>query len=96
ATLAFPAVAMLGYVYCVVVTCLSTVLQDHLPNEVRGRVMALWIMGFGGTVPLGVLAAGPFSERHSTAVLLVGAAWALVLALWSNAGRLRRKGASDV
>jgi len=96
AALAFPAVAMLGYVYFVVVTCLSTVLQDHLPNEVRGRVMALWIMGFGGTVPLGVLAAGPFSERHSTAVLLVGAAWALVLALWSNAGRLRRKGASDV
>jgi MFS family permease len=94
--LAFPVVALLGYVYFLVVTCLSTVLQDHLPNEVRGRVMALWIMGFGGTVPLGVLAAGPFSEHHSTEVLLVGAAWALVLALWSNAERLRRKGASDV
>jgi predicted MFS family arabinose efflux permease len=96
AALAFPVVALLGYVYFLVVTCLSTVLQDHLPNEVRGRVMALWIMGFGGTVPLGVLAAGPFSEDHSTAVLLVGAVWALVLAVWSNAERLRRKGASDV
>jgi MFS family permease len=94
--LAFPVVALLGYVYFVVVTCLSTVLQDHLPNEVRGRVMALWIMGFGGTVPLGVLAAGPFSEHHSREVLPVGAVWALVLALWSNAERLRRKGASDV
>ncbi len=72
AALAFPVVALLGYVYFLVVTCLSTVLQDHLPDEVRGRVMALWIMGFGGTVPLGVLVAGPFSEHHSTAVLLVG------------------------
>ena len=96
AAMAFPVVALLGYVYFLVVTCLSTVLQDHLPNEARGRVMALWIMGFGGTVPLGVLAAGPFSEHHSTEVLLLGAAWAVVLAIWSNAERLRRKGASDV
>jgi MFS family permease len=93
---AFPAVGLLGYVYFVVITCLSTVLQDHLADEVRGRVMALWIMGFGGTVPLGVLAVGPFTEQYSTEVLLVGAAWALVLALWSNANTLRRKGASDV
>ena len=25
--------------------------------------MALWIMGFGGTVPLGVLVAGRFAKR---------------------------------
>jgi MFS family permease len=89
---AFPVVALLGYVYFVVITCLSTVLQQHLRDEVRGRVMALWIMGFGGTVPVGVLVAGPFSKDHSTEVLLVGAAWALLLALWSNARVLYRKG----
>jgi MFS family permease len=94
--LAFPVVALLGYVYFVVITCLSTILQQHLADQVRGRVMALWIMFFGGTVPLGVLAVGPFTEDHSTEVLLVGAVWALVLALWSNANVLRRKGASDV
>jgi MFS family permease len=94
--LAFPVVALLGYVYFVVITCLSTVLQQHLADEIRGRVMALWIMGFGGTVPLGVLTVGPFTEHHSREVLLVGAAWALLLALWSNAHTLRRKGASDV
>jgi predicted MFS family arabinose efflux permease len=93
---AFPVVAVLGYVYFVVITCLSTILQQHLSDEVRGRVMALWIMGFGGTVPLGVLALGPFVEDHSTEVLLLGAAWALVLAMWSNATTLRQKGASDV
>jgi MFS family permease len=93
---AFFVVGVLGYVYFVVITCLSTVLQTHLRDEIRGRVMALWIMGFGGTVPLGVLIAGPFTKDYSTAVLLLGAAWALVLALWSNADALRRKGATDV
>ena len=85
----FPSCAALGYVYFLVITCLSTVLQQHLRDEVRGRVMALWIMGFGGTVPLGVLVAGPFATHASTGVLLVGAVWAFVLALWCNAGRLR-------
>lgn len=96
AALAFPVVGLLGYVYFLVITCLSTVLQHHLRDEERGRVTALWIMGFGGTVPLGVLVAGPFVTGHSTAVLLVGAVWALVLAVWSNATTLREKGASDV
>jgi predicted MFS family arabinose efflux permease len=93
---AFPVVGVLGYVYFVVITCMSTILQQHLRDEVRGRVMALWIMGFGGTVPLGVLVAGPFTKSHSTEVLLIGAVWALVLALWSNARTLREKGASNV
>ena len=48
-----------GYAYFVVITSLSTVLQQHVDDAVRGRVMALWIMGFGGTVPVGVLIAGP-------------------------------------
>jgi len=85
----------LGYVYFLVITCLSTILQKQLRNEERGRVMALWIMGFGGTVPLGVLVAGPFAKSHSTQVLLVGAVWALVLAVFSGARSVRQKGAPD-
>jgi MFS family permease len=92
---AFVIAAVLGYVYFLVITCLSTILQKQLRNEERGRVMALWIMGFGGTVPLGVLVAGPFAKSHSTEVLLVGAVWALVLALFSSARSLREKGAPD-
>jgi MFS family permease len=89
---AFPVVGLLGYVYFLVITCLSTVLQQHLRDEQRGRIMALWIMGFGGTVPLGVLVAGPFATAHCTAVLLVGAVWAVALAVWSNARRLHEEG----
>ena len=72
-------------------------LQEHLDDEQRGRVMALWIMGFGGTVPLGVLVAGWAANFVSiTTVLLVGAVWAVVLAVWSDARSLRTKGAPDV
>jgi MFS family permease len=84
-----------GYTYFLVITCLSSILQRQLLDEERGRVMALWIMLFGGTVPLGVLVAGPFAKSYSTEVLLVGAVWALVLAGLSGAHALRRKGARD-
>jgi MFS family permease len=68
-----------------------------VPDVVRGRVMALWIMGFGGTVPVGVLVGGWLAERTSiTTVFLAGAAWALVLAWWAEASRLRARGAPDV
>ena len=53
--------------------------------------MALWIMGFGGTVPLGVLVGG-WVEEHTDItigqILLAGAVWALVLAVWSSPTRL--------
>jgi MFS family permease len=76
---------ILGYAYFVVITSLSTVLQEHVDDAVRGRVMALWIMGFGGTVPLGVLLAGPLSSVTSiTFVLLVGAVVAVALAGYAN------------
>ena len=39
-----------------------------------GRVMAIWIMAFGGTVPIGALVAGPLIERFGmTDVMLFGA-----------------------
>jgi MFS family permease len=90
---AYLVVALLGYVYFVVITCLSTVLQERLHDSERGRVMALWIMGFGGTVPVGVLVAGPFTNHFVTPVLLVGVVWACVLAVWSSARTMQRKAA---
>jgi MFS family permease len=94
---AYPVALLLGYAYFVVITSLSTVLQAYVSDSVRGRVMALWIMGFGGTVPLGVLLGGWIAEHASiTAVLLAGAVCALGLAYVSDPARLSNKGASDV
>jgi len=83
--LAFPVVAVLGFFYFAMVTSLSTALQERLDDSVRGRVLALWIMGFGGTVGLGNLIAGQVIDATSvTAVLLVNAAVAAALAWYAD------------
>jgi MFS family permease len=88
--------AVLGYAYFVVITSLSTVLQERLHESERGRVMALWIMGFGGMVPVGVLIASWVADITSiTAVIVLGSVWALLLAFWASPSALRRKGAID-
>ena len=74
APLAFVVVTAVGFFYFLTVTSLSTVMQARLADNQRGRVMALWMMAFGGTVPVGGLVFGPLMEATSvTAVLLVGA-----------------------
>jgi hypothetical protein len=82
---AYPIVLIIGFAYFATVTSLNTVLQEHLDDRVRGRVMSLWLMAFGGTVPLGLLAAGPVAEATSiTVVLLYGAAVAAGLAVYAH------------
>jgi predicted MFS family arabinose efflux permease len=79
--LAYPTAFLVGVCYFGTVTSLSTVLQQRLDDAVRGRVMALWIMAFGGTVPIGAIVAGPLSDLVGiTAVLLGGAVVAALLA----------------
>ena len=79
---AYPVVFLVGYFYFGAVTALSTTLQEHLDDRVRGRVMALWIMGFGGTVPLGLLVGGQVVDATSiTTVVASGAVVAALLAL---------------
>jgi MFS family permease len=75
---AYPVVLGVGFAYFVTITSLSTALQAHIGDEVRGRVMALWIMGFGGTVPLGLLVGGSLATATSVrAVVCAGAVIAL-------------------
>jgi MFS family permease len=82
---AYPVAIVLGFAYFVTITSMSTVLQHHLRDEVRGRIMALWVMAFGGTVPLGVLAGG-YVVRFTTltVLLLVGALVALCLSVLTD------------
>ena len=86
--LAFPIALVVGLCYFGMITSLSTVLQEHLDDAVRGRVMALWIMGFGGTVPIGNLAFGPVINATSiTFVMFIGVAVAVGLGLWFDLDR---------
>ena len=86
---AYPVGFVLGFFYFLVITSLATVLQENVDDGIRGRIMALWIMGFGGIVPVGVLVGGFVASYTSvTLVLLIGAAAALLLApyaCWNHA-----------
>lgn len=85
AGVAYVVILLVGVAYFAVITALSTVLQERLDDQNRGRVMALWIMGFGGTVPIGNLIAGPIIEWTSvTAVVFAGAVIALALAAYAR------------
>jgi MFS family permease len=78
---AYPVALAVGATYFATVTGLSTALQEHLSDAVRGRVMALYTMGFGGTVPVGLLIFGAVADRTSvTTVVEIGAAVAVVMA----------------
>jgi MFS family permease len=89
-------VAVVGAFYFAFITALNTSLQTRLADDVRGRVMALWIMGFGGTVALGNLLVGPVvSAVGITDVLLFGAVVALGLSWYADV-RVRDARAGDL
>ncbi|MCH9667944.1 MAG: MFS transporter [Actinomycetia bacterium] len=57
AVAAGPAVAMAGFALAGLgfgwaMTGLSTVVQERAPDELRGRIMALWLVGFLGSRPI--------------------------------------------
>ena len=47
-------------------------LQSFISDDMRGRVMSLYVMAFSGFAPLGSLAAGAIMNR-------VGVTWAILL-----------------
>jgi MFS family permease len=63
-------------------TSLSTQLQERLPDELRGRVMALWSVAFLGSRPIAAGLNGALADATSpalafgvVAVIVAGAAW---------------------
>ena len=94
--LAFVTAFLLGIAYFATTTSLTTVVQSRLESEVRGRVMALWFMSFGGTIPIGNVIFGPVMDAiGSRPVLFIGAAWALFLSWWCNIEKIdSREGTS--
>lgn len=75
----------LGAAYFATTTSLMTVLQSRLETQIRARVLSLWFMAFGGTIPIGNLIFGPIMDAiGSRPVLFIGAAWALFLSRWCD------------
>ncbi len=79
---AFAVIFSVGFFYLIFTTSLSTYLQERISDEVRGRVMALWTLSFGGMVGVANLIAGDLVARSSiTVVTIFGAGVAMVMAV---------------
>lgn len=83
---------LLGFCYFATSTTINTLILERIEHHERGRVMSLWFMAFGGTVPLGNLMFAPVMDAIGPQpVLLFGAAWALGLAWFCNVGAIDRR-----
>ena len=81
------AVAMIGFAlagvgFGLAMTGLSTVVQERAPEELRGRIMALWLVGFIGARPLAAALLGGTADAANVYVaFVVAAVLTLVVAL---------------
>ncbi len=75
-------------------TSLSTLIQERLPEELRGRVMALWSVAFLGSRPLAAAVNGAVADATSPMVAhLMVAALVAAVAVWVRPARLARAAA---
>jgi MFS family permease len=82
---AYPVVTVLGALYFGSVTALNTTMQARLANHERGRVMALWMMGFGGAVAIANLVLSPLVDAVGMPPLMIaGAVIALGLSRYAD------------
>ena len=66
--------ALVGFGLVLYFSTSNTVLQSIVPDEMRGRVMGIWALIFGGMIPLGSLEAGLMADFIGTsATMAIGA-----------------------
>jgi predicted MFS family arabinose efflux permease len=56
----------LGFALVCSVSITNTLLQKLVTDEMRGRVMSMFILSFMGTMPIGNILAGSASHRFGT------------------------------
>lgn len=68
------ALIFVGWALVAFLTTGNTMLQTIVPNEVRGRVMAFWMMVIMGLLPIGSLVAGSVAAQIGSTWTLTGGA----------------------
>lgn len=71
---ALVALLIAGGGYLLAQTDVTTQLQEAVPDHLRGRVMALWSLGFLGSRPLAAVAVGWIADQTSVRVATTAAA----------------------
>jgi MFS family permease len=79
----------MGFAIVSCVAVVNTLLQQLVTNEMRGRVMSMFILSFIGTMPIGNLIAGAAAERFGAPRTL--AAGGLIIAVFIVIVTLRDK-----
>ncbi|QZY46042.1 MFS transporter [Mycolicibacterium austroafricanum] len=81
--------AVSGFGFGCAMTGLSTVVQERAPEELRGRIMALWLVGFLGSRPIAAAVLGGTADVLSVyAAFAVAAALSLAVTLLCRPARL--------
>jgi len=82
-----PAVALGGFAlaglgFGAAMTGLATVVQERAPEELRGRIMALWLVGFVGSRPIAAALLGGTADLFNVqAAFAVAAVLSIIVAL---------------
>ena len=82
---------MVGFGIVLYFSTSNTVLQSIVPDEMRGRVMGIWTLIFGGMIPLGSLQAGLLADWVGTPVTIAVGAGVCALAAFVTLNVVRRK-----
>ena len=70
----------------------NVLIQTHVDDELRGRVMSVYALAFGGLMPLGALLAGTLADQVGSPTTVVTGALitlALAVSVWWRAPKLR-------
>lgn len=71
----YPVLVVLGFASMLMANTINVTVQSNVPNELRGRVMSLYVTVFAGSAPLGGFFAGGVAELwDAPAAFLLGAA----------------------
>ncbi len=77
--IAFPIVVVIGFASMLMVNTINVTVQHGVPNELRGRVMSLYVTVFAGTAPIGGIFAGLVAQLFGApAGFILGAAFASI------------------
>lgn len=87
------AFSIAGIGMTVAFTSITTLIQDRTPDILRGRVMALWFVGFVGARPTASSSSGAIADWLGPTIALLGVALVVLCAAWFC--RPRTKGKAD-
>lgn len=83
--------ALVGFGIVLYFSTSNTVLQSIVPDEMRGRVMGIWALIFGGMIPLGSLEAGLMADFVGTPATMASGALVCALAAFVTLYVIRKR-----